>query len=138
MYRPSAEPIKHREIGFRNPHPDPKQAQSAVLLLADVEGILSASIPDRSRQTIHISYDLSLICLRVVEALLSELGFHLDNSLLTKLKRALHYYTEENELESLGIRRDQDHSTREIFMRCYRCKSHGCRDGRPDYWRKYL
>ncbi len=138
MYRPSAEPIKHREIGFRNPHPDPKQAQSAVLLLADVEGILSASIPDRSRQTIHISYDLSLICLRVVEALLSELGFHLDNSLLAKLKRALHYYTEENELESLGIRRDQDHSTREIFMRCYRCKSHGCRDGRPDYWRKYL
>ena len=138
MYRPSAEPIKHREIGFRNPHPDPKQAQSAVLLLADVEGILSASIPDRSRQAIHISYDLSLICLRVVEALLSELGFHLDNSLLAKLKRALHYYTEENELESLGIRRDQDHSTREIFMRCYRCKSHGCRDGRPDYWRKYL
>jgi len=138
MDRRNPDPIKHREIGFRNPHPDPKQAQSAVLILADVEGIISASIPDRSRHTIHISYDLSRICLRVVEALLFELGFHLDNSLLSKLKRALHYYTEENELENLGITRDQDHSTRDIFMRFYRCKSHGCRDERPDYWRKYL
>ena len=138
MDRPYPDPIKHREIGFRNPHPDPQQAQSAVLILADVEGIISASIPDRSRNTIHISYDLSQICLRVVEALLFELGFHLDNSLLCKLKRALHYYTEENELENLGVTRDQDHSTRDIFMRCYRCKSHGCRDERPDYWRKYL
>ena len=138
MDRSYPDPIKHREISFRNPHPDPQQAQSAVLLLADVEGIISVEISDSSRHTIHIRYDLSQICLRVVEALLFELGFHLDNSLLSKVKRALHYYTEENELESLGITRDQDRSTRDIFMRCYRCRSHGCRDERPDYWRKYL
>jgi hypothetical protein len=138
MDEPYPDPIKHREIGFRNPHPDPQQAQSAVLVLADVEGVISVSIPNSSQDAIHISYDLRQICLRIVEALLYELGFHLDNSLLSKLKRALHYYTEENELENLNITRDQDHSTREIFMRCYRCQSHGCRDERPDYWRKYL
>ena len=132
------EPVKHREIGFRDPHPDPQQAQTAMLLLADIEGIVSVSIPDPSQNTIHVSYDLSLISLRVVEALLFELGFHLDNSLISKLKRALYYYTEENEMDTRVIKTGQDQNTRDIFMRCYRCKTHGCRDERPEYWRKYL
>jgi hypothetical protein len=138
MQRSTPASLKFREIGFSDPHPDPQQAQTALLLLAEVEGILRASIPDPSRNSIHIHYDLSQICLRVVEALLTELGFHLDNSLIAKLKRALYYYTEENEMGSLLIHDDQDHSTREIFMRCYRCRTHGCRDGRPEHWRNYL
>lgn len=138
MERPTPESVKHREIGFRDPHPDPQQAQTALLLLGDADGIVHIAIPDHAPNTIHISYDLSRICLRAIEALLTELGFHLDNSLLARLKRALYYYTEENEMESLLIQDDQDHSTREIFMRCYRCKAHGCRDERPEYWRNYL
>ena len=132
------EPVKHREIGFRDPHPNPQQAQTAMLLLADIEGIIHVSIPDPSQNTIRVSYDLSLICLRVVEALLFELGFHLDNSLIAKLKRALYYYTEENEMDTLVVKTGQDRNTRDIFMRCYRCKTHGCRDERPEYWRKFL
>jgi len=138
MERPNPASVKHREIGFRDPHPDPQQAQTALLLLADLDGILHASIPERSDNTIHISYDLARICLRMIEALLGELGFHLDNSLMAKLKRSLYYYTEENEMQSLVVRDDQDHNTREIFMRCYRCKTHGCRDVRPEHWRNYL
>lgn len=138
MDHPSPDPIKHREIRFRDPHPDPQQAQSAMLLLADVKGIVSVSIPDPDTNSILISYDLNHICLRLVEALLGELGFHLDNGILSKVKRALYYYTEENEQGSRNMARDQDHSTRDIFMRCYHCKTHGCRDERPEYWRKYL
>lgn len=138
MEQPTPESIKHREIGFRDPHPDPQQAQTALLLLADVDGVMHASIPELSQNSLHISYDLSRICLRLVEDLLIELGFHLDNSLITRLKRALYYFTEENEMQSLLIQDDQDHSTREIFMRCYRCKAHGCRDERPEHWRNYL
>lgn len=132
------DPVKCREIGFCNPHPDPQQALSAMQVLADIDGIIRATIPDCSRNAIHVSYDLSHISLYVIEDLLSELGFHLDNSLLTKLKRALYYYTEENELQTLGLHTGQDQSTREIFMSCYQCHSHGCRDGRPQHWRKYL
>ena len=132
------EPVKRREIGFRDPHTDPQQALSAVLLLADVDGIVHASSPDPERNSIVVVYDLGRISLRVIEALLTELGFHLDNSLLSKLKRALYYYTEDNEMQSLHIHDDQDASTREIFMRCYRGKKHGCRDSRPEYWRNYL
>jgi hypothetical protein len=132
------ESIKHREIGFRDPHPDPQQAQTAMLVLADVEGVLHASIPAPDENTLRISYDLNYVCLRAIEDLLGELGLHLDNSLMAKLRRALYYYTEDNEMESLYIRDDQDHSTREVFMRCYRCRSHGCRDDRPEHWRTYL
>lgn len=129
-------PVKCREIGFRDPHPDPHQADSAALLLTDVNGILqvSAAGPD----TVTVLYDLERISLRLIEALLTEFGFHLDNSLLSKIKRALYYYTEDNETQSLHIHDDQDASTREIFTRCYRRKQHGCRDVRPEYWRNYL
>lgn len=132
------DPIKHREIGFRDPHPDPQQAHSAAQVLGCVDGVVSVSVPSPARNLLYVSYDITRIGLRAVEALLVELGFHLDDSLLFKLKRALYYFTEQNELDNLGINRDQDHSTREVFMRCYRCKSHGCRDERPEYWRKYL
>ncbi|GMQ89135.1 MAG: hypothetical protein BMS9Abin09_0593 [Gammaproteobacteria bacterium] len=138
MDQATQDPVKYREIGFCNPHPDPQQALSAMLVLADIEGILRVTVPDRSRNAIHVKYDLNEISLFIIEDLLSELGFHLDNSLLAKLKRALYHYTEENELQSLGLHTGQDQSTREIFMRCYLGHSHGCRDERPQHWRKYL
>jgi len=138
MDQASPDPVKYREIGFCSPHPDPQQALSATLVLADIDGIIRVTIPDRARNALHVSYDLNRISLNVIEDLLSELGFHLDNSLLAKLKRALYYYTEENELQALGSPTGQDQNTRDIFMRCYRCHSHGCRDERPQYWRKYL
>ena len=138
MDRPVPEFIKHREIGFRDLHPDPRQAHNAALLLADVKGILRTSIPHPERNSIVVVYDLNHICLRIIEELLGEFGFHLEGSLMTKLKRALYYYTEDNEMQGSKTHKDQDASTREIFMRCYRCKDHGCRDIRPEHWRNYL
>jgi hypothetical protein len=132
------DPVKYREIGFCNPHPDPQQALSAVVVLADIDGIIHVTVPDSSPHVIQVSYDLNHICLYIIEDLLSELGFHLDNNLLAKLKRALYYYSEENELQALGLHTGQYQSTRDIFMSCYQCHSHGCRDGRPQHWRKYL
>jgi hypothetical protein len=135
---PDPDTIKHREIGFSDPHPDPRQAHHAVLLLAGIDGVVDVSLDQDSANTIHVTYDLRRVCLCVIETLLTELGFHLDNSLIAKLKRALYYYSEENERDNRDSVRDQDHSVRDIFMRCYRCKTHGCRDERPDYWRRYL
>lgn len=138
MQPPPADSIKHREIGFRDPHPDPQQALSAAQVLGCVAGVVSVSVPSPARNILRVSYDLTQIGLLSVESLLAELGFHLDDSLLYKLKRALYYFTEQNELDNRGINHDQDHNTRDVFVRCYRGKSHGCRDERPEYWRKYL
>ncbi|MEJ2059295.1 MAG: hypothetical protein P8Y64_02240 [Gammaproteobacteria bacterium] len=130
--------IKHREIGFRGPHPDPNQAQSALLLLSDVDGVLQTHLLDAER--IAISYDLTRLTLREIEDALIEIGFHINNNLLYKLKRALCDYTEEIERGNLGIDNQpcQRNCARKVFANYYRNRDHGCRDGRPPIWRHYL
>jgi hypothetical protein len=128
-------PIKQREICFQTPHPDPQQAESALWIVKGVDGIVEANqINDRS---ITIRYDLRRINLQLIEATLAELGFHLEMSLIAKLKRALYYYTEETECANRGCHSSRD-DAREIFIQRYQQRPHGCRDHRPDYWRDYL
>lgn len=130
------EAIKHREIWFRGPHHDPHQAQTATLILSDIEGIIQVHPPHS--QLILVTYDVRLISLRVIDGFLGELGFHLDNNLLMKLRRALYYYTEELQQDALGCRRGRGNCTQAVFINRYRQLEHGCRDVRPDHWRQYL
>ncbi len=138
MEHPDPDTLKHREVAFRDLLPGQQQALDAIMALTDIDGIVDVSLAGPSRNAIRVSYDLRQIDLSTIEALLFELGFHLENNLLTKIKRALYYYTESIELENLAARRDQDQSTRDIFMQCYICQRHGCRDARPEHWRRYL
>lgn len=123
--------LKHREILFATPHPDANQAQSAVVMLVDVDGVeqVSALTPTQ----LSISYDVTLVTLNLIEQALSELGFHLDNSLLSKMKRALYYYTEETLRINLGC----PNCTQKVFVHHYQQQAHGCRDERPEHWRNY-
>lgn len=126
--------IKHREIQFDAMHPDPNQAQSAMLRLADVMGIVSASV--QAPQQLLISYDVSKITLDEILAELSSNGFHIYNSLLFKLKQALYSYTEQTERANLS--NNPQTSTRHMFIKQYQRRPHGCRDQRPHHWRDYL
>ncbi|MDH5784018.1 MAG: hypothetical protein OEZ16_00240 [Chromatiales bacterium] len=135
MERESSELLKHREIHFCRLHPDQQQAQSASLLLADVEGIHQLR-PDNA-YLLQISYDITQLNLNLIEDVLIDLGFHLDNSLIVKLKRALYYYTEEVERANLGID-ECGYADRQVFINRYCKLPHGCRDQRPEHWRNYL
>ncbi len=126
--------IKHREIHFCALHPDKDQATTAMLLLSGAEGLVE--LRPVGPTCLHVSYDVTRISLKIIEDTLTELGFHLDASLLSKLKRALFYYTEETQCANLGCARSN--CTREVFISRYERLRHGCRDHRPDYWRKYL
>lgn len=132
----TSEMIKHREISFCQLHPDPHQAQTVMLLLSDIDGILEVRLIDDGR--LQISYDLSRLTRRILEEALIELGFHLDNSLLNKLLRALHYYTEDAQCANLGVHTGLKHHTLDVFIHRYQLLPHGCRDNRPDHWRRYL
>ncbi len=105
-------------------------------LIREVEGVVTAH--PHSPLCLRVTYDVTYITLQVVEQILAEAGFHLDNSLLTKLKRALFYYTEETQRVNLGYRCDHCKITRDIFISRYQRLPHGCRDERPQHWRKYL
>ena len=127
--------IKQREIFFNPLHLDEKQATTASEMLIDLEGvILAEAISDTH---LIVRYDLQYFTLDDIEDLLSTVGFHLDNNLLIKLKRALYRYTEETERANMGCPPGQSNCTREVFINRYQKLPHGCRDNRPDHWRNY-
>ena len=128
--------IKHREIHFCSLHAKSEApAHSAMLLLADVRGIVG--LHPVSARCLRVSYDLRKLSLKITENALVEVGFHLDNNLFNKLRRSLYYYTEETQCVNMGHVHDSK-TTRDIFIECYQRLPHGCRDVRPNHWRKYL
>jgi len=128
--------IKQHEIHFRNVDPAANDAHETLRLLLEVQGI--ADICALTQDCIQVRYDIRHITLQDIETALSEVGFHLDNSLPSKMKRALFYYTEETQLMNWGYQHDQASSTLDIFVSCYNQRQHGCRDERPEYMRHYL
>ena len=128
--------IKHREIAFAKLHPNPDQAGTAALLLSDVEGIIE--VASLSPVLMRIRYHIMHVSLEQIETALTEAGFHLSSGLLYKLKRALYYYTEETQRANKGCPRGSSNCTQRIFINEYGRHDHGCRDLRPEHWRKYL
>ncbi|MDD3517853.1 MAG: hypothetical protein PHQ14_05855 [Chromatiales bacterium] len=129
--------LRHREVAFRGPCVEPEPAQAALLLLADIEPIRAVRLLDRHR--LLVTYDVRQLVFHELEAALEELGLHLDNSLIAKLRRAFYRYAEETLRANLGIQpADVGHNAKSIFIQNYRNQRHGCRDGRPRHWRQYL
>ncbi len=127
--------LKRREIAFCTLHPDPDQAGSAAALLTETAGIERVEVIDAAMIEIH--YHLLATCLADIEALLEQRGFHLDNRLMYKIRRALHYYVEETQRANLGCRQGEN-CTQKVFVNRYRNRDHGCQDDRPEHWRRYL
>ncbi|MFZ0791753.1 MAG: hypothetical protein WAM94_19235 [Chromatiaceae bacterium] len=131
-----AERIKHREIAFRELHPNANQAHTAAGFLAGVDGVL-ASEP-ASPTLLRVRYDVLAVTLKEIEDALRDLGLHLDNRLMLRLKRALYYYTEETLRANCGCPDGPSNCTRKVFATRYQHMEHGCRDQRPEHWRRYL
>lgn len=133
--------IKQREIHFSSLHANPDQAHSAVFIINDLTGVLMSHALDQCR--IKIVYDLAKITLEEIEAVLRNIGFHLDNSILSKLKRSIVFYCEEASRENSKnerlIREVHDkHKSDVIYLRPNKKSLCDCRDQRPEHWRQYL
>lgn len=135
MRADAEELYKHRTIQFCRFHPDPDQASSAAGWLKGVAGI--EFVRQTSPLAVEVVYDLRWVTLECIERALVELGYHLDNSLLCKLKRALFHYTEETQRENLAITQECQIPQQDVFINRYQHLHHGCRDSRPEYWREY-
>ena len=125
-----------RELVFRGPHREADQAPAAALLLADSPLVLEVSVSGKDR--VMVRYDLCEVTYIEIEAALEELGFHLDNSVLTRLRRAYYSYCEDTRRANLKVSSNCfGHCARRIFVREYQKQEHGCRDQRPSHWRAY-
>ncbi len=127
--------IKRRELRFCHLHPDPNQARSALLLLSDAYGVVDITLADEL--CLYITYDVRHLTLDAIERVLIRLGYHLDSRLLYRMKRALCSYSEETQRANLGVNENTDNTT-QVFVKRYTSNYHGCRDKRPNHWRKYL
>ena len=135
MAEQTREIIKQRVIAFCELHPDPNQAETAALVLKTLPGI--EQLQPVTPTQIRVDYNVLEITLKQIETLLTELGFHLDGNLINRLKRSLHYYTEETQRANSGIDNTDGNFTQKVFIERYSRLSHGCQDGRPDVWRHY-
>jgi hypothetical protein len=120
--------IKERDIRFAMADSD--QAERAMQLLSGVPGIESMKVT--ASRNLHIRYDVQALTLQMIESALSEVGFMLDDGMLTRLKRAVYSYCEDALRASLGF---EQQNADKPSLTLTRDVSH---DPRPDDWRKYV
>lgn len=124
--------FKTRQIVFSEL--PPRQAIEAAVLLEGLPHLdLLQVLDDR---TLLVRYELPHYTLERIERALAAEGFHLDNSLLTKLKRALAYYCEAIQCQNLEPP-PRDRLSKEIFARAWSHHPHGDHDDTPEEWRHY-
>ncbi|MCX7672243.1 MAG: hypothetical protein N2Z63_01385 [Thiobacillaceae bacterium] len=128
---PAADTVKRREIVF---HPTPPaQIERAHALLTALPRLVVQRSGERAL-TVH--YDLNDHCLEALEGWLTAQGFHLEVSLLLKLKRALIYHVERVQRENL---REPELSTKNYkpHVEVWSRRPHGDHDDTPQEWRQY-
>ena len=91
--------IKNRTIRFKLSQPD--QAEKARQILADVPGIERLEVSDTD--CLSIRYTVEELTLQMIESALREVGFELDDSIVTNLKRAVFSYCEDALRASIGV-----------------------------------
>lgn len=128
--------LREREISFCTLHPDPDQAATAVAMLLTCDGITHAERLAPGRLLVH--YNLRETRLAWIEKGLELRGFHLDNSLMARMRRALVHYLEDTECHNRGCGKGESNCTTKVFINRYRQRQHGCQDERPRHWRRYL
>lgn len=125
---------KHRDILFaRFPPGQVPEAQDDLQKLGGVE---VAALPEN--RSVSVCYDLQDHTLHALEDYLINKGYHLDNTLFSKLSRALVYYVEEIQLHNMTAPRSRlKQLPEEAFVKAWERHEHGDHDDTPPEWRDY-
>lgn len=123
---------KDREIVF---HALPVgQVERALTLLEGMDGL--TVVAGTEANYLLVRYNVCEYTLEGLESALSNQGFHLDNSLLSKLKRALAYFCESVQRRNVAAN-EPDIKSQQAFVKVYERHLHGDRDETPEEWRDY-
>lgn len=94
--------------------------------------------PQYEARALKVGYDLSQHTLRELDEHLIDKGFHLDNTLFSKLTRALIYYVEDTQLHNMGAPEKRlKRSSQEAYVKAWEQRPHGDHDDTPPEWREY-
>lgn len=125
--------IKEREIRFAAFPPD--QIDQALQSLRMLKGLV-VSVGERPR-TLTVRYSVLEFSLEMLEEALRDAGFHLDNTLYSKLVRALVYFCEETQRHNLESPERLIKKSNEVYIKVYDQHPHGDRDDTPMELRDY-
>jgi len=105
----------------------------------DLQHIEAVEVQARfEKRSLGVSYDLQQHTLRELDEHLVDKGFHLDNTLFTKLTRALIYYVEDTQLHNIGAPEKRlKRSASEAYVTAWEQHPHGDHDDTPPEWREY-
>jgi hypothetical protein len=125
---------KNREILFSKfPPGQVPEAADDLKHLEEVEVALKIE-----KRAVGVEYELQQHTLRELEDHLEDKGYHLDNTLMSKLTRALIHYVEETQLHNLGApERRIKRSSQEAYIKAWEHHPHGDHDDTPPEWREY-
>ena len=124
---------KHREILFAKfPPGQVPEAADDLKHLDEVE--VAAKTEKRA---VGVSYELQQHTLQELEDHLEDKGYHLDNTLLSKLTRALIHYVEDTQLHNMAApERRIKRSSQEAYVHAWEHHPHGDHDDTPPELRK--
>lgn len=128
-----AELHKEREILFAKFPPGQVPEASDQLARKDALEVE----PHIDRRSVGVGYELTQYTLADLEEELVDKGFHLDNTLLSKLTRALIHYVEETQLHNLDAPERKMKRSNEAYIHAWEQHPHGDRDDTPPEWREY-
>ena len=125
---------KHREILFAK-FPPGQVPEASDHLAATKEHLEVAPVVER--RVVDVRYELTKHTLQNLEEELEDKGFHLDNTLLSKLTRALIHYVEETQLHNLDVPVKRTKRSNEAYVHAWEQHPHGDHDDTPPEWREY-
>lgn len=125
---------KHREILFAKfPPGQVPEAADDLKRSKEVE-----VAPQTEKRLVGVTYELRRHTLEELENHLEDKGFHLDNTLMSKLTRALIHYVEDTQLHNLDAPEKRlKRSADEAYVKAWEHHPHGDHDDTPPEWREY-
>lgn len=122
---------KRRELTFHALPPG--QVERALELLAGLPGLVAVREGERS---LRLEYDVAEYALEDLEAALGAQGFHLEATLLIRIKRALAYHCERVQRRNMGTPEPRTKNYK-AFVEAWQHHPHGDHDETPEEWRQY-
>ncbi|RLJ67810.1 hypothetical protein DFR35_0360 [Sulfurisoma sediminicola] len=118
---------KHREIRFSRLKLD--QVEQAFVLLSGLDGLTVS--PGIVPHGISVWYEITDYTMEGLEAALIDQGFHLENTLYSKLVRALVYFVEETQLRNMRQPERLLKKSHEVYSKAWDHHPHGDHDDTP-------
>jgi hypothetical protein len=126
-FLPQPDTYKTRQLRFDARHPG--EVGRAVNLLSGLPGMLVA--PGETALSLSISYDLGEYTLEGLEAGLVAQEFHLDNSIIRRIQRALTHFSEETQLRNMRVPERLIKKSQQIYSKAWDKHLHGDHDNTP-------